>query len=149
MHILQRVYFTWISLLWRHKERNGVSNHRRLDSLLNCLFRRRSKKTSKLRYTGLCYGNLPMTGDFPAQRASNAENVSIWWRHHVIPSFASLCFLLTSFIFMTNKKLDNWELALTILHRWGCGCQAISNQILTESSLKYFIGSAKPADSSP
>ena len=23
-------------------------------------------------------------GEFPAQRASNAENVSIWWRHHVI-----------------------------------------------------------------
>ena len=104
MHMLQRVYSTWISSLWRHKERNGVLNHRRLDSLLNCLFRRRSKKTSKLRFTGLCDGNLPMTGDFPAQRASNAENVSIWWRHHVIPSFASLCFLLTSFIFMTNKK---------------------------------------------
>ena len=24
-----------------------------------------------------------MTGEFPAQRASNAENVSIWWRHHI------------------------------------------------------------------
>ena len=23
------------------------------------------------------------TGEFPAQRANNAENVSIWWRHHV------------------------------------------------------------------
>ena len=23
-------------------------------------------------------------GEFPAQRASNAENVSIWWRHHVM-----------------------------------------------------------------
>ena len=23
-------------------------------------------------------------GEFPAQMASNAENVSIWWRHHVI-----------------------------------------------------------------
>ena len=28
-------------------------------------------------------GNSPVTGEFPAQRASNAENVSIWWRHHV------------------------------------------------------------------
>ena len=26
--------------------------------------------------------NSPGTGEFPAQRASNAENVSIWWRHH-------------------------------------------------------------------
>ena len=30
------------------------------------------------------WGNSPVTGEFPAQRASNAENVSIWWRHHVI-----------------------------------------------------------------
>ena len=47
------------------------------------LFRRRSKKTSKLCVTGLCAGNSPWTGEFPAQMASNAENVSIWWRHHV------------------------------------------------------------------
>ena len=29
----------------------------------------------------LC-GNSPGTGEFPAQMASNAENISIWWRHH-------------------------------------------------------------------
>ena len=40
------------------------------------------KKTSKLRVTGLCAGNSPGTGEFPAQMASYAENVSIWWRHH-------------------------------------------------------------------
>ena len=44
--------------------------------------RRRSKKTPKLRVAGLCVGNSPVIGEFPAQRASNAENVSIWWRHH-------------------------------------------------------------------
>ena len=27
--------------------------------------------------------NSPVTCEFPAQRASNAENISIWWRHHV------------------------------------------------------------------
>ena len=37
---------------------------------------------SKLRVTGLCAGSSPGTGEFPAQMASNAENVSIWWRHH-------------------------------------------------------------------
>ena len=46
--------------------------------------RRRSKKTSKLRVTGLCEGNSSVIGEFPAQRASNAENVSIWWRHHIV-----------------------------------------------------------------
>ena len=49
---------------------------------LNRLFRRRSNKTTKLRFTGLCAGNSPVTGEFPAEMASNAENVSIWWRHH-------------------------------------------------------------------
>ena len=50
---------------------------------LNRLFGRRSKKTSKLRVTCLCVGDSPVTGGFPAQMASNAENVSIWWSHHV------------------------------------------------------------------
>ena len=43
-----------------------------------------SKKTAKLRVTGLCEGNLPVTGGFPSQRASNVENISISWRHHVL-----------------------------------------------------------------
>ena len=65
-----------------HNERYGVSNHQPRDYLLSRLFRRKSKKTSKLRVTGLCAGNSPVTGEFPTQRASNAENVSIWWRHY-------------------------------------------------------------------
>ena len=40
------------------------------------------KKISKLRVTGLCEENSPVTGEFPPQRTSNAEKVSIWWRHH-------------------------------------------------------------------
>ena len=40
-----------------------------------------SKKTPKLCVTGLCVGNSPVTGEFPAQMASNAENISIWWRY--------------------------------------------------------------------
>ena len=27
-------------------------------------------------------GEFTVTGEFPAEMASNAENVSIWWRHH-------------------------------------------------------------------
>ena len=69
---------TWMALIlhqlqtsvstgaWRHNERNGVSNHRRLDCLLNHLFRRRSKKILQLCVTEL---------RFPSQRANNAENV--------------------------------------------------------------------------
>ena len=49
-----------------------------------CLIICWSTKTSKLRITDLCAGNSPVIGEFPAQRASNMENVSIWWRHHDI-----------------------------------------------------------------
>ena len=61
------------TLQWRYNKRDGVSNHWRLNCLLNHLFKRRSKKTSKLRVTGLCEGNSLVTGEFPAQKASNAE----------------------------------------------------------------------------
>ena len=55
------------SLQLRHFERDDVSNHQPHDCLLNRIFRRRSEKTPKLRVTGLCAGNLPMTGESPAQ----------------------------------------------------------------------------------
>ena len=70
------------TLRWRHYGCDSVSNHQPRECLLRSLIRRTSKKTSKLRVTGLCAGNSPETGEFPAQMASNAENVSIWWRHH-------------------------------------------------------------------
>ena len=74
-------------LSWHdYNERDGVSNHRRLDCLRNRLFRRRSKKTSKLCYTCLYEGTPPVTGGFPSQRTSNAQNVSILWRHKIAPN---------------------------------------------------------------
>ena len=47
------------SLRWRHNDHYSVSNHQPHGCLLNRLFRRRWKKTSKLRVTGLCVGNSP------------------------------------------------------------------------------------------
>ena len=44
------------SLQWSHNERDGVPNHRRIYCLLNRLFRRRSKKTWKLRVTAFVRG---------------------------------------------------------------------------------------------
>ena len=66
-----------LTLQWRHNGLDGVSNHQPHVCLLNGLFRHRLKKTSKPRVTGLCAGNSPVTGEFPAQRASNVENGSI------------------------------------------------------------------------
>ena len=47
------------SLQWRHNDNDGVSNHQPHGCLLNRLFRRRTKKTAKLRVTGLCVRNSP------------------------------------------------------------------------------------------
>ena len=45
------------ALHWRHNDHGGVLNHQPHGCLLNRLFRRRSKKSSKLRVTGHCAGN--------------------------------------------------------------------------------------------
>ena len=86
------------------------SNHRRPDYLFNRLFRRRSKTTSKLRVTDLCEGNPPVTGEFPSQRASDAENVSIWWRHHVSLAKVShkMCFSKVPYM-LDHEVADLWE----------------------------------------
>ena len=57
----------------RHNERHGVSNRQHID-LFDHWFRRISKKTSKLCVNSLFAGNSPVTGEFPAQRASNTGN---------------------------------------------------------------------------
>ena len=72
-----------MALQWRHNERDDVSNHRRLDCLLNRFFRRKSKKTSKFTSLAFVWGihrwpvNSPHKGS-----ATRKINVSIWWRHH-------------------------------------------------------------------
>ena len=78
VHTLLHLHYSYAIM------RDGVSNHQRIDCLLKHLFRRRSKKTTKLRVTGLCDNNSPMTSEFHTQMASNAENVSISWRHRGI-----------------------------------------------------------------
>ena len=108
------------TLQWRHNEHDSASNHQPHDCLLNRLFRRRSKKTSKLRVTGLCVGNSPGTGEFPAQMASNAENVSFWWRHHEGTMLLSIIYILVSTPIFTrsNQKYGVYHLwsILYILH---------------------------------
>ena len=69
-------------LQWRHDERDA-SQIPSLTIIYSTVYsRRRSKKTSNFRVTVLCAGNSPVTGEFPTQRASDVENVSILWRHH-------------------------------------------------------------------
>ena len=77
-----QVLTSYSTLRWRHNDHDSVSNHQPHGCLFNRLFGCKSKKTSKLRVTGLLCREFTGTGEFPAQRASYAENVSIWWRHH-------------------------------------------------------------------
>ena len=103
------------TLQWRHNGYDGVSNHQPYDCYFNRLFRRISKKTSKLRVTGLCEMNSPVTGEFLAQRASNAENVSIWRRHYgvVVSHKTSICF---------PSWKPFWLVSTTITFQWLTSC---------------------------
>ena len=56
------------TLEWRHNGRDSVSNHQPHDCLLNRLFRRRPKKTSKLHVTGLCAGPVNSPHKWPVTR---------------------------------------------------------------------------------
>ena len=115
-----------IALKWRHNGCDSVSNHQPHDCLLNRLFRRRSKKTSKPRVTGLCEENSPATGKFPSQMVSNAENFSIWWRHHGNPE---------------NKELTEhfwWKKALMECDYWNqSNCAFIDD--MTTADINLFM----------
>ena len=111
---------TWSSrgpLQWRHNESFGVSNHQPHDCLLSRLFKAQIKEKSKLRVTGFCAGNSQVIDEFPTQRASNAENVSIWWRHHGHrPIFSSSIYKLPSVLQQTifiqrivHRKVCLWS----------------------------------------
>ena len=101
----------WSSLQWRHNERDGVSNHRRLDCLLNRLFRRRSTKPPK--------GNPPVTGGFPSQRASKAEMCPFDYVIMILLSdgratvWMSSQFINYNMKFSTTMTALRWESTLT------------------------------------
>ena len=80
------IYFPILlsTLQWHIIGRDGVSNHQPYDCLLKRLFRRKSKKTSKLRFTGICakIDRWPVNSPHKWPGTRKAENVSIWWRHH-------------------------------------------------------------------
>ena len=100
------------------------------------------KKTAKIRVTGLCAGNSPVTGEFPAQRASNAENVSIWWRHHgMVGADCNVACNATSSVIMMASSNRNFFGVTDLLwgestgHRWIPLTKAI------DAELWCFLGS--------
>ena len=79
-------------LQWRHNERDGISNHRHLDCLLNRLFRRISKEISKLHVTGPGEVNSPHKGPI-TRTIFPFDDVIMNIFHHNINSFVDLCFV--------------------------------------------------------
>ena len=75
-----------ISIQWRHNEHDGATNHQPHE----CLLKVRIKENIKAPRHWPLWGNSSVSGEFPAQRASNAENVSIWWRHHYIQFYKDI-----------------------------------------------------------
>ena len=104
--MLTQIYFTlWLheatmTLRWRHNRRDSVSNHQPQHCLPNRLFRRRSKKTSKLRVTGLCAGNSPVSW-IPRTKASDVMTSS--W--------------VCAFPYKNNKRLF-WSVFMPATWQW-------------------------------
>ena len=99
--------------------RDCLSNHQPRGCLLNRLFKLRSKKTSKLRVTGLLCGEFTGIGEFPAQMASDAVDVSIWWRHlalsKYIPQKIKACTYLSIHVLISNKL---YQLRRSVVFAW-------------------------------
>ena len=73
------------------------------------------KKTSKFRVTGLCAWNSPVTGEFPAQMARNAANVSIWWRHAAEEVRLNSTENQNKTHHSTNHAYDSWHVLSPVL----------------------------------
>ena len=136
-------------LQWRHNELDSISNHQPHHCLLSRLFGCTSKKTPKLRVTGLCAGNSPGIGEFPAQIASYAENVSIWWRHHAVRGEPNIS---TTPIEQLSRAEHNYcPLGLDPIYNMAtlrAGCRKVPSRGLKQNGLYFdnedFVGSRPP-----
>ena len=122
------VYHRWSvdspnnELRWRHDLCDGVSNHRRLDCLLDRLFRRRSKKTSRFHVNGLCEGNPPVTGGFPNPPVDSPQKGQLRGK----------CFyLMTSSL---QKAFPYHEVTILSSDTTALGCWSATNSFLLSAS---------------
>ena len=84
------------------------SNHRHFDCLFNTLLMLITKKTSKLRITGIL---LRVSGGFQPQRASDTESVSMSWYAHGIN------YLLKTFVKQTMYEIDTGTIITNANHQ--------------------------------
>ena len=100
------------ALQWRHNDHGGSPASRLFTkSFIQAKIKEHIKAPL---HWPLC-GEFTGTGEFPAQRASYAENVSIWWRHHGISSIQGWQCKVNPNIKLYNYvwkifSLRNWEI---------------------------------------
>ena len=102
-NVLVLVYVSVVGNIFEAVWKNVLFGHG-LDRLNLYSYVIMSSKTSEPRITGLCEGNLPVTGEFFAQRASNAENVSIWWHRH---GNRTICLYINYSTFFTAIRTES------------------------------------------
>ena len=103
--------------------------------------RAQMKETPQLRITGLCE-NSSVTGEFPTQRDSDAENVSIWWRHRELPRWEShnMSPIATSIVWKRLRWASNH-----ISKNAGCACAGNAGNFFPATDFKGNRGLAIPA----
>ena len=111
---------------WRHNEHDGVSNYEPQDccpTIYSGVDQRKHQSSASL---ALVKGNSPETGEFPAQMASNAEKVSIWWRNRV-------CFMFCWFV-----SAHNWLIyyAVRLKHHVPCEFDSSTLSVIIYAMLK-------------
>ena len=149
--ILSCLFQKQCTLQWHHNECAGLSNHRRLDYLLNHLHRGRSKKTSKLRVTGLC--DALLSAHLPSHCESfrlvymitlsngNIFRVTgpLWWNPTVTSGLPSQRPVTQSFDVFFNLRLNN---SWAINRNAGDSRRHRTHYEATVMYVRYFIMSA-------
>ena len=115
------------------------------------------KENIKARVTGLCAGNSPRTGEFPAQMASNAEYVSIWWRHHgashhwcrvVIHFLTKVCSRIIPYSDVIMRAMTSEIIGVSIICATVCwGAHQRKHQ--SSASLAFVMGNHRRVVDSP
>ena len=125
--------FSTCPLQWCHNEHDGVSNHQPHDCLPKRLFRRKSKKTSKLRVTGLCVGNSPGPVNSPhkwpvMRKVVPFDDVIMFFCVHVCPLCTCVNIPLTCLKLIQYYNMVRWISAPGTMHFrprydtfWPCG----------------------------
>ena len=105
----QTVFPTKFTLQWRHNGLDGVSNHQTHDCLLSRIFGLRSKKTSKLRVTGLCGAVCPMVILKKVLHVSLSQTLctKMEYSTHIASVPKGCLFWVNCYIFR-KQKVINW-----------------------------------------